>query len=151
MKVLMYYKSLQKDLVVIKGNSCFSFEIKKLFFCYSLLWGLRYTVTNQTCSKSHSFKSSFFLGEKKKDFKYSCRYEVLSADVLISIIADVGLKQFDCSVCDKQFSCKAYLQQHLRAHSKPSIVCATCGQVFRWYSKYYRHLKLCTGSSAIPN
>nr|XP_057937849.1 zinc finger protein 3 homolog [Doryrhamphus excisus] len=57
-----------------------------------------------------------------------------------------GKKRFNCSVCDKGFSCKSYLIRHMRTHTGEKLFrCSDCGKSFTRNSDLKTHMRIHTG------
>ncbi|XP_054644019.1 oocyte zinc finger protein XlCOF22-like [Dunckerocampus dactyliophorus] len=55
-------------------------------------------------------------------------------------------KHFNCSVCDKGFSCKSYLIRHMRTHTGEKLFsCSDCGKSFTRNSDLKTHMRIHTG------
>ncbi|KAL3318670.1 hypothetical protein Ciccas_002662 [Cichlidogyrus casuarinus] len=64
---------------------------------------------------------------------------------IIEVDRNTDGKQFRCRLCDKTFSSKLSIKQHIDGkHSdKGKFVCAICNKRYRWGASFYYHRKIC--------
>ncbi len=61
-------------------------------------------------------------------------------------VEEKAAQEFKCSVCNKEFTNWRNLKQHSAVHKDPSLICDTCGKMFKWRKSHRTHIKACQGA-----
>lgn len=66
------------------------------------------------------------------------------------INSHLGITPFACSICLKKFTCKRYLDAHLKSHND-NFICEKCNVSFTRQHNLKRHGKYCSITFKCPN
>ncbi|XP_057709153.1 zinc finger protein 40-like isoform X2 [Corythoichthys intestinalis] len=93
---------------------------------------------------SHS--SDFNTDEEDDDFGRNASKSLNKSSLTRDAKECAGGKPFACSVCDKRYSKKGYLDIHTKTHTKGnSFACSFCEKIFCWKYLLTRHTRMHTG------